>query len=328
MEIIKYLLAFFVSFFASLFLYPMFIKFMKKSQLNQEVSEYALDDFKDKQQTPTMGGVIFLFVPLLTLLLVDFKAFMNVPVLLVSLSFLSFGLIGLYDDYLILVKQNNIGFTTLKKFITEVILAILFGIVWIKYNNGTVGLSIPFTSIVLSIGVLYFFVIIFMLSGVSNAVNLTDGMDGLAGGTVILALVPYAFFAYKLNQLPLLLLILAILGSMIAFLFYNVKPARIFMGDVGSLSLGAMLAAVAIVLGQELSLVIIGLIFVLETLSVIIQIGSVKIRGKRVFPYTPIHYSFTIWGMKEKNVVYMFWAVGFILLIIGVLMGASLWKMH
>lgn len=321
---IQYLLGFVISFVASMILYPMFIKFMKNFSLNQQVSEYALDEFKDKKKTPTMGGVVFLFVPLIVLLIVDFKAYFQTEVLLVALAYLSFGLIGLYDDYLILVKQDNIGFKTKQKFITEVVLAIIFGIVWYRYNDGNLGLHIPFTDVFFGIGILYFFVIIFMLSGVSNAVNLTDGMDGLAGGTVTLALIPYAFFAYKLGNEALLTLLLTVIGSLLAYLFYNVKPARVIMGDVGSLSLGALLAASSIVLNQELSLVIIGLIFVLETLSVIIQIGSVKLRGKRVFPYTPIHYSFTIWGMKEKNVVYMFWAVGFVLMIIGIFMGINL----
>lgn len=321
---IQYLLAFIISLVASLFIYPRFIRFMKNFKLNQQVSEYALDEFKEKKQTPTMGGVVFLFVPLITLLIVDFKAYMQTEVILITLAYLSFGLIGLYDDYLILVKKDNIGFTTLKKFIVEVILAVIFGVIWYNFNDGQVGLHIPFTTIFIGIGWLYLLVIIFMLSGVSNAVNLTDGMDGLAGGTVLLALIPYMFFAFKLGNDAVLTLLLSVLGALLAYLFYNVKPARIIMGDVGSLSLGALLASTAIVLGQELSLAIIGLIFVLETLSVIIQIGSVKLRGKRVFPYTPIHYSFTIWGMKEKNVVYMFWAVGFILAIIGVLMGINL----
>ena len=193
--------------------------------------------------------------------------------------------------------------------------------IWYNFRDGNVGLSIPFTQIFIRIGWLYALVIIFMLSGVSNAVNLTDGMDGLAGGTVFLALIPYAFYAHLAEQSDLVILILALLGSLAAYLFYNVKPARVIMGDVGSLSLGAFLAAIAIVTSRELTLIIVGLIFVLETLSVIIQIGSVKLRGKRVFPYTPIHYSFTIWGMDEKHVVYMFWAVGFILMIFGILMG-------
>ena len=319
--IIRMILSFVISCAISLVLYPKFISFMKKFDFNQQVSEYALSEFKEKSRTPTMGGVVFLCVPLITMLLVNPKGYLNVEVLLVVLAFVSFGLIGLYDDYLILVKKDNIGFTTKRKFLLEVVLAILFTVIWYNFRDGNVGLSIPFTQIFIRIGWLYALVIIFMLSGVSNAVNLTDGMDGLAGGTVFLALIPYAFYAHLAEQSDLVILILALLGSLAAYLFYNVKPARVIMGDVGSLSLGAFLAAIAIVTSRELTLIIVGLIFVLETLSVIIQIGSVKLRGKRVFPYTPIHYSFTIWGMDEKHVVYMFWAVGFILMIFGILMG-------
>lgn len=320
----KYLLVFLLSLVASLIIYPKFITMMKKFSFNQEVSDYALEEFQEKAKTPTMGGIVFLIVPLLSLLIIDYKAYLNTEVILIVLAFLSFGLIGLYDDYLILVKQDNIGFTTLKKFTLELVLAIIFGIIWYKYNDGNLGFHIPYTSIFWGIGWLYVLVIIFMLSGVSNAVNLTDGMDGLAGGTVLIALIPYMFFAYKLNDVNVLLLLFSIVGSLLAYLFYNVKPAKVIMGDVGSLSLGALLASVSIVLAQELSLIIIGMIFVLETLSVIIQIGSVKLRKKRVFPFTPIHYSFTIWGMKEKNVVYLFWAVGFVFMLLGLLMGVNL----
>ncbi|NLC34541.1 MAG: phospho-N-acetylmuramoyl-pentapeptide-transferase [Erysipelothrix sp.] len=324
MELKMNLMIFLASLVISLGLYPTFIKFMGRFQLNQQVSEYALEQFKAKKQTPTMGGLIFLCVPLVVLAIFNLRAYLHIPTLLVIASFVSFGLIGLYDDYLIIVKKDNIGFTTLKKFITEVVLAILFGVLWYNYNDGIVGLAIPFTTMFISIGWLYLLVIIFMLSGVSNAVNLTDGMDGLAGGTVLIALVPYIFMALRLENSNLANFLFAVIGSLLAYLVYNTKPAKVIMGDVGSLSLGALLAATAIVLNQELSLVIIGLIFVLETLSVIIQIGSVKLRGKRVFPYTPIHYSFTIWGMKEKHVVYMFYAVGLFLAIIGIAIGFTL----
>lgn len=317
----KYILGFILALVASLYLYPFFIRFMKNLSLHQEVSEYALEEFKEKSQTPTMGGVIFLFVPFLVLLIVDYRAYLQADVLLILFAYLSFGLIGLYDDYLILVKKDNIGFTTLRKFLLEVFLGVIFAIVYYKINAGMVGLHIPFTKIFLNIGILYFFVVIFMLSGVSNAVNLTDGMDGLAGGSMIFALIPYIFYAHKTNKYFVALLLFIILGSLVAYLFYNIKPARVIMGDVGSLSLGAMLAASAIIVKQELALIIIGGIFVMNTLSVIIQIASVKIRNKRVFPYTPIHYSFIIWGIREKRVVYLFWIFGFILMLIGLLIG-------
>lgn len=323
-----YLLGFTLSLILSALLYPIFINYMKTLRLNQEVSEYALDEFKGKSLTPTMGGVIFILVPLITLLILDYKAFLQIEVILVVMAFVANGLIGFYDDYLILVKKDNLGFTTGRKFLLEVFLSVIFGVVWYVVNDGNLGLSVPFTQLTINVGWLYFFVIIIMLSGVSNAVNITDGMDGLAGGTVFLAIIPYIFFAINQENTGIALLLFAVLGSLVSYLFYNVKPAKIIMGDVGSLSLGALLASSAIVLGYELALIIIGGIFLVNTLTVIIQVGSVKLTGKRVFPYTPIHYSFIIWGIREKRVVYLFWFFGFILMLIGLLIGVFSWKKH
>ncbi|NLC54827.1 MAG: phospho-N-acetylmuramoyl-pentapeptide-transferase [Erysipelothrix sp.] len=317
----KYIVSFTLSLILSALLYPVFIRYMKTLKLNQEISEYALSEFKEKSQTPTMGGVIFIIVPLLTLMILDYKAFFQIDVMLVVMAFIANGLIGFYDDYLILVKKDNIGFTTGKKFLLEVFLSVIFGVVWYFANDGNLGLSIPFTQWTINVGWLYFFVIIIMLSGVSNAVNITDGMDGLAGGTVFLAIIPYLFYAINQENIGLALLLFAVLGSLLTYLFYNVKPAKIIMGDVGSLSLGALLASSAIVLGYELALIIVGGIFLINTLTVIIQVGSVKLTGKRVFPYTPIHYSFIIWGIREKRVVYLFWGIGFILMLFGLLIG-------
>ena len=322
----KYILGFSISMILSALLYPVFIKYMKNLSLNQEVSEYALDEFKKKTVTPTMGGVIFIIVPIFTLLILDYKAFMEIEVLLVVVAFLANAAIGFYDDFLIVAKKDNIGFTTGKKFLLEVFLSVIFGVVWYIVNDGNLGLSIPFTPWTISVGWLYFFVIIIMLSGVSNAVNITDGMDGLAGGTVFLAIIPYIFFAINQESYSLALFLFTVLGSLLSYLFYNVNPAKVIMGDVGSLSLGALLASSAIVLGYELALIIIGGIFFFNTLSVIIQVGSVKLRNKKVFPYTPIHYSFIIWGIREKRVVYLFWAIGFVLMLIGLLIGIVSWK--
>lgn len=321
-----YILGFTISLILSALLYPLFIRYMETLSLNQEVSEYALDEFKGKSKTPTMGGVVFVIVPLVTLLVLNYKAYFQIDVLLVVMAFLANGLIGLYDDYLILVKKDNIGFTTGRKFLLEIFLSIVFGLVWYLANDGNLGLSIPFTQLTINVGWLYFFVIIIMLSGVSNAVNITDGMDGLAGGTVFLAIIPYIFFAINQENTGIALLLFAVLGSLASYLFYNIKPAKVIMGDVGSLSLGALLAASAIVLGYELALIIIGGIFLVNTLTVIIQVGSVKLFSKKVFPYTPIHYSFIIWGIPEKRVVYIFWAIGFVLMLIGLLIGVVSWK--
>ncbi|MPN07588.1 Phospho-N-acetylmuramoyl-pentapeptide-transferase [bioreactor metagenome] len=179
----------------------------------------------------------------------------------------------------------------------------------------------PFTDLVVNLGWLYIILVFIMFTGSSNAVNITDGMDGLAAGTCFFALIPFILFAWQ-NELPYIaLFILGVLGSLLGYLKYNLHPARIFMGDTGSLALGGLLAALAFVLKQEIALIFIGGVFVYETLCVILQIGSVKIRKKKIFKYTPIHYSFVINGMNEVNVVKMFWMMGFCCMVIGLMIG-------
>ena len=160
-----------------------------------------------------------------------------------------------------------------------------------------------------------------MFSGASNAVNLTDGMDGLAAGCMVTALVPFWIYALIQKEFGIAVFVAALLGALFGYLKFNIKPAKIFMGDTGSLALGAVLAALAMLLKKEMALIVIGGIFVIETLCVMIQIGSVKLRGKRVFPYTPIHYAFVIKGMGERQVVHWFWLVSLGFAIIGFFLG-------
>ncbi|MDD2592109.1 MAG: phospho-N-acetylmuramoyl-pentapeptide-transferase, partial [Erysipelotrichaceae bacterium] len=157
----------------------------------------------------------------------------------------------------------------------------------------------------------------------SNAVNITDGMDGLAGGTSVLALIPFAIFAFMFDQSYIGVFVVGVIASLLGYLRYNLNPAKIFMGDAGSLALGGLLAALALVLKQEIALIIVGGVFVFETTCVILQIASVKLRKKRVFKYTPIHYSFVINGMSEKNVVYLFWLMGLTFMIFGLIAGVN-----
>jgi phospho-N-acetylmuramoyl-pentapeptide-transferase len=170
----------------------------------------------------------------------------------------------------------------------------------------------------------YIVFVLFIFTGSSNAVNLTDGMDGLAGGTSLIALIPFAIFAYLQEEAFIFAFILALMASLFAYLLFNKHPAKIIMGDTGALALGAVLAALALVLKQEFSFVFIMAVFIYETLCVIIQIGSVKLFKRRVFKYTPIHYSYTLSGWKETNVVYFFWGLGFISMIIGLWLGVNL----
>ena len=204
----------------------------------------------------------------------------------------------------------------------QLVLAIIFYFIFRQELSASIDL--PFTDFNIDLGVLYALFVLFIFTGSSNAVNLTDGMDGLAGGTSLIALVPFAIFAYLQNEVYVFAFICALMASLIAYLWFNKHPAKIIMGDTGALALGAVLAAIALVLKQEFSFVFIMAVFIYETLCVMIQIGSVKLFKKRVFKYTPIHYSYTLSGWKETNVVYFFWFLGLVSMIIGLWLGVNL----
>lgn len=304
----------------SIFVYPRFIELLTNSDLKQQVSEYALDEFKDKKQTPTFGGLIFVVVPIAVTLILNGLKFSQ-DILLLIFVFASYAIIGLVDDYKIVKEGKNDGIKPATKMIAQLVLAVSFYTIYRFYGGDTV-LMIPFVKTGIDIGLFYIPFVMFLLAGTSNAVNLTDGMDGLASGTVLIALIPFAWFALQSARLEIFLFILSVMGSLLGFLIYNRKPAQIFMGDVGSLPLGALLAAVSILLSKEILLAVIGFVFVFETVCVIIQRVSWKIRKKRVFRYTPIHYSFTLAGWKEQDVVNLFYIIGLVVMVIGLAVSA------
>lgn len=313
------LFGFILSLGITLFLYPKFIETLSSSEIQQEVSEYALEEFKQKAKTPTFGGLIFVVVPIAVSLLLNGLNFSKDLILLIFV-FASYGLIGLIDDYKIVKEGKNDGISPKVKLLSQLGLSLIFYFLYILYGGNTL-LNLPFTNGV-DLGFLYIPFIMFLLSGTSNAVNLTDGMDGLAGGTVVIALIPFTWFAYQANRMEIVLLLLSVLASLLGFLVYNRKPAQIFMGDVGSLALGALLASVSVLLGKEILLAVIGFVFVFETVTVIMQRISWKLRKKRIFRYTPIHYSFTLAGWKEQDVVNMFYIAGIVCMLIGFALGA------
>ena len=308
-----------LSFIVSFLLYPLFIKLLNQRQHQQIVSEYSLDSFKAKAKTPSLGGVLFVLVPVLVFMMVFPKALLKAEVLLVLLVYLAYGLIGFADDYKIILEKNNKGISARLKFFLQLVLAAVFYFFFRQYLSSSItiyGLNWSF-----DLGILYLAFVLFVFTGASNAVNLTDGMDGLAGGTSLIALFPFALFAYRQGNLEIFAFVLALMGSLLAYLWFNKHPAKIIMGDTGSLALGAVLAALALVLKQEFSFIFIAGVFIFETLCVMIQIGSVKLFKRRVFKYTPIHYSFTLSGWKESSVVRFFWAMGFVFMFIGLFLG-------
>ena len=310
-------IALLISVILTLLLYPKLIAFLLKIKYQQTTSEYSLDTYKEKVGTPTMGGILFVLIPVIVTVILFFNQLDNLKLWIIILAFLGYAVIGFIDDYIIVIQRDNRGIPAKVKFVIQIALAIIFYFIYQDSLLSTI--AIPFTSIVIDFGIFYFLIVLLMFVGTTNAVNITDGMDGLAAGLSFLAIIPFLIFAIIQSEYAIAGLLIALIGGLIGYLRYNLHPAKIFMGDTGSLALGAVLAASALVLKQEIALIIIGGVFVYEVLCVIIQIGSVKLRKKRVFKYTPIHYSFIISGATEKQVVRCFWLAGLILSIIGVL---------
>ena len=312
---LKLVIGFCISFAIVMIVMPSFIEYLKKLSFKQSVSEYALDDDKKKAGTPIMGGVLFIVVPVIVTLIAFPQSLRDMNVWIIILAFVGYGLIGFVDDYLIAVKKNNDGLSPLQKFTMQVVLAVVF--FFLYRINGSLEIVLPFSKTTVSLGWLYFLLVLFMFAGSSNAVNLTDGMDGLSSGVTIIALIPYAIITYVQKKYTVLMFVLCLIGSLLGYLYYNKKPARVFMGDTGALALGGVLAGLAMVTKTELALIFIAGVPVIETLCVIIQQVSVRTVHKRVFTYTPIHYAFRIKGMPEVNIVKMFWVVEAIFACIG-----------
>lgn len=315
----KYIAALVISLVITLIAMPILIPFLHKIKFGQEIRKDGPQSHLIKGGTPTMGGIVFIIVPLLVLLVLDHKAFASKEMLLVALAYVGYGLIGFIDDYIIVVKKDNVGLRPGMKFLLQSILAIAFYLFYRNIASSTV--CIPLLDQTLDLGWLYFVLVYIMFTAESNAVNLTDGLDGLSAGTVIIAISPYVIFALLQDNKDLAMLLLAVVGALLGYLRYNLHPAKIFMGDTGSLALGGLLAATAMVLKQELLLVIIGGVFLLEVLSVVIQVTSYKLTKKRVFKMAPLHHHFELSGFKETQVVLIFWSMGLVFAAVGCWLG-------
>lgn len=313
------IIAFSISLGGALCVMPILIPFLHKIKFGQVEREEGLASHKKKGGTPTMGGIVFVLIPILACALIDIKMFLDMRILIVVLAYLGFALIGFIDDFIIVVKKNNEGLKPKIKFLMQSVLAIAFYFIYTSFASTT--LWIPILDIQLEIGWLYFILVFIMFTAESNAVNLTDGLDGLCAGTCIIALLPFILFTFLAKDAQLAVLLCAVLGALLGYLKFNVHPAKIFMGDTGSLALGGLLAAVAMVEKKELLLLVIGGLFIVETLSVTIQVLVFKKTGKRVFKMAPIHHHFELCGMSETKVVWMFYAIGLALAIIGAIIG-------
>ncbi|MBT3311398.1 MAG: phospho-N-acetylmuramoyl-pentapeptide-transferase [Desulfobacterales bacterium] len=312
---------------------PFVIRKIREMQIGQYIRKAGPETHLDKAGTPTMGGLLILFAVIVSSLLwADLK---NFYVWIILLSAFSFGLIGFIDDYLMQIKKRSKGLSAWGKFSMQVVFAVLIGFLVYMTPDFDTRVTIPFfKNISPDLGVGYILFAALVIVGTSNAVNLTDGLDGLAIGPILIASVTYMLFAYAAGHVKIAeylqinfvigggevtVLCGALAGASMGFLWFNTYPAQIFMGDVGSLSLGAILGTIAVITKQEILLVLVGGIFVIEALSVIIQVGYFKIsKGRRIFRMAPLHHHFELKGWAEPKVIVRFWIIAITLALISI----------
>lgn len=320
----KSVLAMMISFILAVLFGIFLIPILKKLKASQRVSIYVSEMHKQKDGTPTMGGLIFIVPVIVTVIILYLlgKIHFSYNLFIIVFTFLSYSLIGFLDDYLIIKRHNNKGLTEIQKLLLQIIVAIIFFYLFMKGGNEPL-LWIRSINLKLELGWLYGLFILLILVSSSNAVNITDGLDGLAGGLSVIAFLTFGIIAWSTGWLEgyedIAVFCFILIGGVLGFLIFNLNPAKVFMGDTGSLSLGATLGAVAIITRYEFLLILVGIVFVLETLSCIIQIIYFKLTGKRFFPMTPIHHSFEKMGFKETDIVKIFLFVGLLASMIAII---------
>ncbi len=312
------------SFLLTVILAPIGIPVLRRLKFGQSIREEGPQSHMKKAGTPTMGGLIFLLAIIVSTIVVAmiFELFTTQTVVLL-LVLVGFGVIGFLDDGLKVIFKRNLGLTSLQKLIGQIVIAIA-AFLLLRLGSFDTSVGIPYTDISIDLGVFYVAFLIFWLVGFSNAVNLTDGLDGLVSGTASIAFAAFGVIALFNEQADIALFAFAVTGALLGFLIFNANPAKVFMGDTGSLALGGALAMVSVLVKQEFLLLLVGLVFVIETLSVILQVGSFKLRKKRIFKMSPIHHHFELSGWSEWKVVLVFWSTGCIVALIAVLAEALL----
>lgn len=298
-----------IAFAVALVAGPLIIPLLRRLKFGQSIRQEGPERHYAKAGTPTMGGII-IFVALLVPVLIF--GLHSAEVWLALFVTLGHGLIGFSDDFIKVVLKRNLGLKAREKLIGQIVMALALSYVALKYMGLGTDLWIPILGTNVDFGSAYFVLIFLVLVGTTNAVNLTDGLDGLAAGTTTVAALAYMVIALFFNKPALAIFCAALAGATLGFLRFNVHPAKVFMGDTGSLALGGALAAVAVMTKTELLLVLVGGVFVVEALSVIIQVISFKFTGKRVFLMSPIHHHFELSGWSETKVVAVFWLAGIV----------------
>lgn len=321
----KAVFAIMIGFLGAVILGLILIPALKKLKVGQRISIFVGDNHKKKEGTPTMGGLIFIIPTLLAtlLLIATQKIELTTNLGIILLVFTGYAFIGFLDDYLSLKKKNNEGLTTIQKLLLQVLIALGFFYLYMK-NGGQTALIVSTLGIHIEMSWFYGVFLLFILVGASNAVNLTDGLDGLAGGLSAIAFIAFSLISLMVGFEEIGIFTFVLTGALFGFLIYNTYPAKVFMGDTGSLALGAVMGAVAILTHREVTLLVVASVFVIETLSVILQVFWLFTFKKKLFLMTPLHHHFEKLGWSEQDIVKLFWVVGLILTMAGIFFGVWL----
>ena len=295
---------------------PAFIRFYQKARISGQQMHEDVKQHQAKAGTPTMGGTVFLLASIVASFVIAlFSGNLSSSVTTILFILFLYGLVGFLDDFLKVFRRINEGLNPKQKLFLQMVGGVVFYLFFERHGGGDMLNVFGFP---LELGFLYIFFVLFWLVGFSNAVNLTDGIDGLASISVVISLGAYAVIALEQKRFDLLIVIFSMIGGLLGFFGFNHKPAKIFMGDVGSLALGGMLAALSIALHQEWTLLLIGIVYVFETASVMLQVTYFKMTGgKRICRMTPVHHHFELGGFsghgqpwREWKVDFFFWGVG------------------
>lgn len=324
-SVLGLMLGFVLSLVAAVILIPL----LKKLHVGQSVSKLINERHLKKDGTPTIGGLIFIIPTILIMLILYLRGSIefNSNLIILIFVFLAYGALGFIDDFLKVKYHNNNGLSIGVKFLLQTAIAVVFYIIY-RNNGGDSNLVISSLGINVSLGWAFGLFILLVLVGTTNAVNISDGLDGLAGGLSVVAIMAYGVIAWGSKWISgyqeIAIFAFVLCGTILGFLVFNTHPAKVFMGDTGSLALGGALATIAILTKHELSLLLIGGVFVVETLSSAIQIIAIRKFHKKVFLKAPLHHHFEELGWEETDIVKLFWVVGLFLAMIGIIYGVWL----
>lgn len=311
-DVIRYIA---VAFLITLILGPILIPLLKRLKVGQSIREEGPKSHYKKSGTPTMGGIIMVIALLLTIFI---SGLLNKDVTVLILATLGFGLIGFIDDFIKVVLKRSLGLKAYQKLIGQVVLALILAIYQSRVSVIGTELIVPFINSNIDLGILYIPFVAFVTVATVNSANLTDGLDGLASGVTLIILSFFSLVALNMNMPNIAMFSAALAGACLGFLRYNSYPAKVFMGDTGSMALGGAVAGIAVLLNLSLIIPIVCGIYFAEAISVIIQVTSFKLTGKRVFLMSPLHHHFEYKGWKETKIVVVFWSVTLILCLIGI----------